>query len=374
MAKSNGQKLVERIENYIGQYVELPADIAGGDGQRLVLALWALHTWVYKKFPATPYLSVTASVKEAGKTLCMEVLSKICLGPHILATLRPLALLRVIKAFDGNVTLFVDEAEKLSSGAVGDLRSIFTTGYSQGGKHVISSGVSDFVSFDTFSPKCFALIGDVMDVVHSRSIVIRLERAEPRGDFRGADSFDAQIEAAEICGEIRTVFEGLAGLPLVQPRHLKGRELEIWAALFSVASGLGLDGAMMRRLEAASVDLVDLKHNAPKRVHYSAEDEATAALGMVAERALRDLAAVMGEAEPFVFSSVAVERMKGIPTGPWRTFRGVGLNEVSLSELLRQHGVTPQNNRMARGKGASKAVKGSGYMRALVLSKVPGSV
>jgi hypothetical protein len=51
----------------------------------------------------------------------------------------------------------------------------------------------------------------------------------------------------------------------------------------------------------------------------------------------------------------AVERMRELPTGPWRTFKGAGLTENKLADLLSTFGVHSGKVRMVRGKGARQA-------------------
>lgn len=350
-----GQNLLERIERYIGRYVALPSDPAG---QSLVLALWALHTWLYEHYPATPYLTITAGTKGAGKTLCMEVLSLICRGAHVMATLRPLAMLRVIDVHDGKCTIGVDESEKLTSSAVGDLRSIFTTGYTAGGEHYITTKTREYLRFRTFCPKMFALIGDVMDVVRDRAIVVHLRRATPAEDFRATlptAASEAQAIVAGILGYFRTI------PPLVQPMFLQGREREIWSPIFSIAAALNLDKATMNRLTSACADMVGLK-SAEARSYFRAEEsEVEASARMAGERAIQDLREVLRDGEQAIFSAVAVERMRALPTGPWRTFRGRGLDEVTLAGLLNRFGLQTKIVRMHVGKGARRAKQLNGY-------------
>lgn len=350
--KSAGQVLVEKIEAFILRYVTVPVDVASGD-QALVFALWAIHTWVYEFFPATPYLSLGAATKQAGKTICMEVLSLLCRNTQVMATLRPLALVRMIEYFKGRVTLGIDEAEKLSSGAVGDLRSIFTTGYTDGGKHIISAGgaKAEFVEMRTFSPKMFAQIGDVMDVVRDRSIGAWLERAPAQVDFR-ANRVEAKADADVLVHAVREYFgvssidsAASSGPTLVQPMFLQGREREIWSPIFSIAAALRLDDATMTRLQGAASDLVGLKDQ-PLRTHADMKSERGAADYMAAEKALADLAGVFKAGEQYVLSSEVIVRLKAIAAAPWRTYKGKGLNEMTLAGLVQRFGVRPRQKKV----------------------------
>lgn len=354
MGENKGQALINLVEGYIRKYVTFPD---ASKGQSLVMALWCVHTWLYERFSTTPYLVITASTKQAGKTLCMEVLSLICRGSQMMATLRPLALVRVMEAYEGRVTLFCDEAEKLSSGAVGDLRSIFTSGYRVGGMHLVSAGTG-FKRFRTFAPKCFALIGDVMDVVRDRSIVVTLQRAKPVADFHASHA-TAEQEAIAIQAGILAYFDVVP--ELVQPEFLSGREREIWAVLFSVAKALKLDAATMHTLEATCADLVGAKSAEARAYNATKESEAQAGDVTASEAALRDLASVLKAGEKGIFSKTAIERMKAIPTSPWRTFKGEGLTQHGLAALISRFGIVNKSVRMPGVVGTA-----SGYGRAQI--------
>lgn len=362
-----GQHLLETIEAFICKYVALPAAPAG---QSLVLALWALHTWLYEHFPATPYLQITAPVKQAGKTLCMDVLAEISRNPIMLATLRPLAVLRYIEAHSGRCVLYFDEAEKLNQGAVGDLRSIFTTGYRTGGKHMITApGGKDFLTFNTYAPKAFALIGEVMDVVRDRSITIHLQRLWPSVDYY-ANRTQAQTEGQLIVADVIKYFSTHPIPSMITPEFLYGREREIWTPLYSLAAALKINNDTQDRLIRATADLVGLKSaEAKKYTEAQAESEADTAKRVDGERAIRDLASVFRDGESRIPTATAIERMRALPAGPWRTYRGAGLTDILLAQLVGPFGV--QSRPMRFGKGQTNNPTRRGYSRADVIASLP---
>lgn len=370
-----GQALFNRVVGFISRFVVLPGDVAGGN-QALVVALWVFHAWIYERLPMTPYLVISAGTKGSGKTLFMEVLSALCPNGQQLATLRPLMLVRLIEHYKGVVTLFLDEAEKLSSNAVGDLRSIFTSGAYPGGQHGITDGKRGFVMFRTTCPKVFALIGDVVDVVRDRSITIFLRRSLtlPAGDFRGLDYVTAQNDGAQLKGLLAAWAARVEEVPFVNPPRLVGRDLEVWRALWSVAALLRLDAETMGRLEVAMGELVGAKE-ADARGYFDKRAEDVARDAVAGVQALRDVLATMGEGEKGVSSGAAVERLKGIAAAQWRTFEGVGLNPVRLAALLRGVGLRSANLSIGHGRADRRVVKG--YRRRdaeAVLAKLEGRV
>src|SRR5215467_10580610 len=44
------------------------------DQQAIVLSIWILHTWVYRSFSVTPYLSIESPAGLSGKTVCLKLL------------------------------------------------------------------------------------------------------------------------------------------------------------------------------------------------------------------------------------------------------------------------------------------------------------
>lgn len=360
---SKGQALVDRLERFIGRYVHF-AD-AAVEGQALVCAVWVLHTWLSERFTTTPYLAITASTKQAGKTLLMEVLGLVCRGSKLLATVRPLMICRMIEAYEGRITCFFDEAEVMGKASIGDSRALMASGYRAGGVHGVTVGTK-FMEFPVYCPKAFALIGDLQDILRDRAIVVQLERGKPEVDL-AVERGDAEAESAAIRVDILGAFVKVP--EYVQPEFLTGRDREIWAVLWSIVMGLGLEEATVRRFERAMVDLCGLK-SAPRKEFHAVAEEANALDGDYAERAMRDLRAILREGEKSVVSGEAVERMKGIATGPWRTFEGRGLDVVGLARLVGRWGVKPRNLSVGVGRKERKILKG--YTAADIKASVKG--
>ncbi len=74
-------------------------------------------------------------------------------------------------------------------------------------------------------------------------------------------------------------------------------------------------------------------------------------------RALKDITVVLGEGEDAISTEDAINRMKGINTGPWRTILGTGLVPESLWALLAPFGIAPQSIVPLDGAGIPR----SGY-------------
>lgn len=362
-----GQELILRMAAWLRTYVVI------SEAQALVCALWAANTWTYQRFSATPYLEIMAETKRSGKTTLGECLGLLSQNPKMFATIRPLTIVRMIEALEGRVTVFIDEAEKLGSATLNETRTMLATGYRKGQMHAVSVG-SKFQEFPTFCPKAFMLIGNVQDVIRDRCIPIYLERGRPEVMFTNYRE-TAEEQAGEMVAALADIRKTWRDkdmnlhIPMVDPVWLQSpRDREIWTPLFSIASALGLHKPTMELLQAASVDFSSLK-TLPRREYHSAQDEAQQDDTDAAAFVLRDLQSIYREGETGLATAAVIERLRAIPTSPWRTWRGDGLNEHTLAALLSRYGIQPVQFRMP-GKGRS-ANPVRGYRHADVMKAKP---
>ena len=330
MSDSRGQRLVSDLTKWIDGYMFL-------DDPRvaLVAALWAINTWVFERFDACPYLCVTSYTMAAGKTRLMELLAMVSRNPHLIASMTPAAMLRMIEQADSKTTLFFDQAETLSGSSGRVLKNFMEIGYRRG--QTVTTAVSGgrLQEFQVYCPKCFAVTGELTETLRHRSIEIRLEQGEPILEFYDPA---AKRDGAAIVEQIKALLRERWS-KTNPPAFLGPREAEIWASLFSVAAVLNLDASTLEMLSSTAADLV-AKKAAPKESIDRDEHERRAAKKMDARRALRDLVGVLDEGEQVISAAVAVERMKGIETSRWGMF---GLNEASLADLMITFDMTPAN-------------------------------
>jgi hypothetical protein len=148
-------------------------------------------------------------------------------------------------------------------------------------------------------------------------------------------------------------------LPWQDAAWFDGRESELWSPLYSTLRLLTTDAGTLRRFKMISSDLSALKtqeasyYTAAQQVEDEARDQ------QYGERAIADLARVLHEGEPGITSADAVKRLKALPDAPWRTYRGRGLNEAVLAELIARFNVRP--DRLPRKRGEKQQ---RGYRRA----------
>lgn len=362
VSKSAGQVVVERIEKWLGGYMVLPADYA------LVCALWSVMSWTFDKFDVIPYLAITAAVKRAGKTQLAELVGRLCYSPKMFAAMTGPTFYRVLGQNEGKLTIIFDEAESTSKEAASIMRSVLNVGFRKGQTIPRTVG-SVVVEFPIYCPKAFVLIGDPNDTLRDRSIVLTLERAMPDelSKLRDYDMSVADGEAAAIVGDVngpalgtlRRVLGDTPAVMAVRPAFLSGRDRDIWSALFGLAAALRLDDAMIDRLTRVAADLAASKSAPARRARV--EVEAGAADAGYSERLIKDLRRVLKDGEKAIFSVVAVERLKGLNDGPWRAFRGTGLDVQSLASLLERHGVRRRALRLPRAAKGQPGALANGY-------------
>ncbi len=135
------------IEEHVGTTAE----------ERLAIALWILHCWVFDRFAVTPRLALISPVRGCGKTVALSLIE--LLIPEGSRTDNTTAA-AIYYALDRRcrTVLLVDEADGLDLPRNNVLRSLFNSGHRRGGS------INRFVGgrpqrYRTFAPLAVAAIG-----------------------------------------------------------------------------------------------------------------------------------------------------------------------------------------------------------------------
>jgi len=187
--------LFSRIKNYLIRYIFFKNDFHPD-----LLALWIMGTYVFTVFRYFPYLHIRAE-KRSGKTLLMEVMSKIAFNGELVSNISTAVLFRDIQA--NRLSLFLDEVErmrKVDKEFYGELMRVLNSGFHYLGKvkrvEKIKNDNWTPKSFSTYSPKVFAGINEIDDVLQDRTILIQLWRkkdSEKVERFKLNNSLEAEI-------------------------------------------------------------------------------------------------------------------------------------------------------------------------------------
>ncbi len=254
--------LYEKIYSYVKRFIHFP-----DEAYLSYVSLWVMGTYVFQLFRYYPYVWLNAE-KASGKTLLMEVLSAVAFNGELITNPTESVIFRDIS--NNLITMFIDEVEQLrkrDKDTYGSLISLLNAGFNKAGvvKRSESTGQGGFVvkAYSAYSPKMFAGISEIDDVLQDRTVRIPLLRKK---DDETVQRYKGTPEILELQRSIRDdlyVFaltyakdlaefyhkegpDGIEGLS-----HLNNRELDIWEPVFllanvidSLANSLDLTGKM----------------------------------------------------------------------------------------------------------------------------------
>src|SRR5205807_5960209 len=102
----DGQQMLSLVSTFLRQY------LACTENQLAILALWVLFTHCFLDAPVTPYLHISSRERESGKTLCIELLSLLCMRPWLTTGFTPAILLRKLQD-EQYFTILLDDCDSL---------------------------------------------------------------------------------------------------------------------------------------------------------------------------------------------------------------------------------------------------------------------
>jgi hypothetical protein len=318
--------------------------IAATPEERLAVALWILHSYVFDRFDVTPRLALLSPVRGCGKTELLILLELLVNDPYRTDNVTAAAIYRLLEYQP--YSLLLDEGDNLGLLNNPVLRAVFNSGHRRGG------GISRFVDgrarkFPTYAPMAVAAIGLMPLPLLHRAIVINMQRAGgpaiARLDVRSAVFPAAQ---AEIHKWAQT--STLSSDPDMPPA-LRNRAADNWRMLLAIADNLGY-GAAARA--AAAV----LYANRP--------DEDASVILLIDIRTILDRLGV-----DRIASACLIEELLALDDGLWGDWRGPNddrpprkLNQSELARLLRPFGVYPKTVWPVRRQADSRSSRG--YLRA----------
>jgi hypothetical protein len=183
-------EMLSRITDFIGRHLQCTPE------QRVVLALWILHTHCYSAFFTTPCLDIHSAHKQSGKSVCLQLLRLLCYEPWLTCGLSPSSLAQ--RVHHGPLTLLLDEREATLGSARRAknpaLLALLNSGFQNSVDHHHRHG-----SLDIFCPKAFAGTAPLPESLAERSIPIFLEPLQPEDPEDSEDSaqrfFPSQAQA-----------------------------------------------------------------------------------------------------------------------------------------------------------------------------------
>lgn len=340
------QKFIKRFTYFAGIDYSLP------------IALWAIGTQLYPNFDAYPYLVVTSATKRSGKSRLAELMSFICANPVSSGAMTPASMFKTMA--EDKPTIFMDEAESLSSEAASNMRVVLNMGYRKGSvvRRVVGQQVKEY---EVYCPKVFILIGDVFDTLKDRSIIIRMFRATAKVELERFVFEPCKAEGAVLRERIHEwveenessiidAFTKFGGIDF-----LTDRDEEIWSPLFVICSLIAPD--RLEDLKCMAVDIATEKTQESRRYSELESNEAEMADNEYAIRLLQDVATVI-DGKKYLATTEIIEKLRAIPTAPWRVYKGQGITMHSLSTMLSRFGVAPSTVQIGKGRSNRQVVRG----------------
>ena len=322
-----GSDVLSAIAETFSRFVVLP------DGAADALTLWAAHTHCFELFQCTPRLNLSSPEKGCGKSTLRDVMAQLVSRPLPTEHLTPAVLFRLID--ERQPTLLADECDAWLLENE-QLRGMLNAGHRRGGqifRYVGRLGAAR--GFSVFAPVVLCGIGKLPDTLHSRSIMIMLNRARHREIRERFDSrrVDREIELrrklARYCADNQSRLEGCEP---VLPANASNRVGDNWRPLFAIAEIAG--GDWPRRAASAFANLV-------------VEDTDEQGTGTML---LTDIQHVfMARNTGKLFSQLLVEALCAMVERPWlEAHKGRHINEIWLANTLRNYGIKPTTLRIGR--------------------------
>src|SRR5437763_9842630 len=79
----SAQDMLHLLDKFFSRYLDCSEE------QRTVLRIWTLHTHCFAAAHATAYLNICSAEKQAGKSLCLQLLGLVCADPWLATAASP---------------------------------------------------------------------------------------------------------------------------------------------------------------------------------------------------------------------------------------------------------------------------------------------
>lgn len=216
-----------------------------------ILAFWVMHTYVARELKVTPRLLLASIMENAGKTTILEHLKRLCRGGDLLMDGTPAAIAR---AYDtgGNITLLLDEGDKIFDGRPSDvsqlLLRIINNGYrTESATRMISRREGpDWETHDQDIYGPLALAANFENGLHlkndvlSRFLRIDCVPTEPNAEYDAEKHGDSVRKVVRhLTKWASTVSEEIAGSHVTLPPDCRIRMKEKWRSLMRIAKLAG---------------------------------------------------------------------------------------------------------------------------------------
>lgn len=316
--------LLDAIFEMFMRFMVMSAD------QARAATLWVAMTWFIEVIKVAPLAIITAPERECGKSVLLELFSRLVARPLSVANSSAAFLFRAIQAWV--VTLLVDEADMFAR-QNDELKGLINAGHTRAsafvGRVVKVGDALEPRTFSVWCPKALAgirLEKHLPDATMSRGVVFNLRRKRPdeRAErLRHADPAEFQLLASMLARFATDYTEQVREARPELPSQLSDRAQDNWESLFAIASCAGAAWLEHARTAALSISANDLSSE-------NLGSELLADIKAVFENKMTDR----------ITTADLISALIDDPEAPWATFnRGKPLTPRQLNKMLTAYGV-----------------------------------
>ena len=298
--------------------------------QARAATLWVAMTWFIDVIQVAPLAIITAPERECGKSVLLEIFSRLVARPLSVANSSAAFLFRAIQAWA--VTLLVDEADMFAR-QNDELKGLINAGHTRAsafvGRVVKVGDALEPRTFSVWCPKALAgirLEKHLPDATMSRGVVFNLRRKRPdeRAErLRHADPAEFQLLASMLARFAADYAEQVRQARPELPNHLGDRAQDNWESLFAIASCAGAEWLEYARTAALTISSHDLS---PQNLG----SELLADIKAVFEYKMTDR----------ISTADLISALIDDPEAPWATYnRGKPLSPRQLSKMLEAYDI-----------------------------------
>jgi hypothetical protein len=338
---SPSSEMLHDVAAFIARYLACTSE------QRIVLALWVLHTYCFSAAHSTPYLNIFSTESRCGKSVCLQVLRLLCASPWLAAGVPSSVLIRKITA--DRPTLLLDQRETLLGAAYTKIRGLLISGARREGTYSVSAGnKGQIADHDVFCPKAFAGDAPLPISLDPLCIPIFLVQRFPGDRLRRLRLPEAREAAQSLVLRLQqwaaSNLEALKSAPPLPydqfPEDLSSNYEDSVEPLLQIANLLG--GEWPLQACSALIRVFDF--------HTEHDDSYVVPL-------LSDIYDLFEtEKDRRLPTGDLLEYLNNLETRPWRSWNKGGLLTArNLARLLGQVGIRSRNQRYPSGG------RGNGY-------------
>jgi hypothetical protein len=297
--------------------------------QRLAVALWALHSYIYDRYDITPRLALLSPVYGCGKTKLMTLLEALTPNSERIDNVTAAAIYRSLDTAQPP-TLLLDEGDNLGLLNDRNLRAVMNSGHLRGGVFKRAVGRGQGVRrYYTFAPLAVAAIGTLPRPLMQRCITINMQRRSPS---LPALPWPTGPGFQLIRNHLRAEIQKWANTCNLNPDPevpLKNRAADNWRVLLAIADDLGRGDEARKAALALSGGL---------------PDEDPKVLLLIDIRDVFNATSV-----DRISSAILLEKLHAIEMGMWMEWRGPNddqqphkLTANELARAVRSFGIHPR--------------------------------